>query len=54
MKLRRAFVIGVLGALLAVAIVRAAGWLAVQDADLCRIVGAVLTGRGTTPAVVTG
>jgi len=53
-KLRRTFVIGVLGALLAVAVERASGWLAVQDANLCRLVGAVLTGRSTTAAMLLG
>lgn len=54
MKLRRTLVIGVLGALLAVAIERLSGWLAVRDADLCRLVGAVLTGRDTTATMLAG
>lgn len=54
MKSMRALIIGVLGAVLAVGIERAAGWIAGQDADLCLLVGAVLTGQNTTGAMILG
>jgi hypothetical protein len=54
MKILRTLVIGVLGAVLAVGIERLAGWLAGRDADLCVLVGAVLTGRSTTGPMILG
>lgn len=54
MKLKRTLVIGMLGTLLAVAIERLAGLIAGRDADLCLLVGAVLTGSVTTTAIVLG
>jgi len=54
MKLERTLVIGMLGTLLAVAIERLAGLIAGRDADLCLLVGAVLTGSVTTTAIVLG
>lgn len=54
MKLRRTLIIGVLGTLLAVGIERLAGVIAGRDADLCLLVGAVLTGTVTTFSMTLG
>jgi hypothetical protein len=47
-------VIGLLGAVLAVGIERTAGWIAGRDADLCVLVGAVLTGRSSVGTMMLG
>jgi hypothetical protein len=54
MKLGRTLLIGVLGTLLAVGIERLAGIIAGRDADLCLLVGAVLSGTVTTGAIALG
>jgi hypothetical protein len=54
MKLLRTLVIGLLGAVLAVGVERAAGLIAGRDADLCVLVGAVLTGRATAGTTILG
>lgn len=54
MKLTRTLVIGVLGAIIAVAIERLAGLVAGRDADLCRLVGAALTGTTDTTSMLLG
>jgi hypothetical protein len=54
MKAFRTLIIGVLGAVLAVGIERIAGWVASRDADLCLLVGAVLTGRVSTGSMIIG
>ena len=54
MKLTRTLVIGVLGAIIAVAIERLSGWIAGRDADLCLLVGVALTGSASTTSMVLG
>lgn len=54
MKRLRTLIIGVIGTLIAVGIERCAGWIAHSDADLCLLVGAVLTGGSSGQAVAIG
>lgn len=54
MKSGRTLLIGVVGALLAVGIERLAGLVAGRDADLCRLVGALLMRSVTLPAILLG
>jgi hypothetical protein len=53
MKLTRAVGGGLAGGLLAIAMIRGAGWLAGSSADLCALLGAVLTdGPGRGPWII--
>jgi len=54
MKPGRTLLIGVVGALLAVGIERLAGLVAGRDADLCLLVGALLTRSVTLSAILLG
>lgn len=54
MKLWRAIVVGLGAGVLAIVVIRLAGWLAGSDGDLCALVGVAVTGRTDTTSWLIG
>jgi hypothetical protein len=54
MNMRRAIIAGLIGGVLAIAIVRGAAWLSGGEGDLCALLGAVVTGREGTAGWIAG
>jgi hypothetical protein len=54
MHTRRAIISGLIGGVLAIAIVRGAAWLSGGEGDLCALLGAIVTGHEGTAAWIAG